>query len=211
MQNGKKLIELISTLSKSERIYFKKFAFIHHRGKKSNYLQLFDLIQKKHVYEDVKFGIKNLPSIKHYLYKFILRSLRSYYHNTNPAIEVKNLLVDINILFQRGLFAQCQSLISSTKKVILKSNLYVEYLSILKAEYALLLTTEASICSLKENAIEQEKITRYLISSIESLGHSVDLSQVSSSSKSVINRTVITQDLFQLTKEKPAFYPIGYN
>lgn len=212
MQNSRKLFELVSSLSKSERIYFKKFSSLHLQQKGSNYLRLFDLIKKQNVSKDISLGAKNLSSVKHYLYKFILRSLRNYYHTTNPAIEVKNLIVDIQILFHRGLYTHCKSLISSTKKIVLRNNLYVDYISVLKAEYDLLIMTKADSCCLAENVNEQRKVAGMLINSIEGRGHSAGLSQVSSSSMvAAANEPLHTLDGFQLPKANPMLYPIGYN
>ncbi|MBI2269353.1 MAG: hypothetical protein HYU69_03250 [Bacteroidetes bacterium] len=174
MQNNKKLFELIQSLSKSEKIYLKKFAFLHDRNKKNNYLELFNILQKQRTYDDDKLAealkkksiSKNLSSIKHYLYKLILRSLRNYHHGDNTSMEVKNLIADIHILYQRGLYNQCRSLISSTKKIVLKYEMYSEYYILLKSEINLVIAIQGDANEMKEIVKEQKRVLAILANSL---------------------------------------------
>lgn len=175
MQNNRKLYELVATLSKSEKIYLKKFVFVHDKKKVNVYLELFDLLQKKNIDSDEQLLnalkkspiTRNLPSIKHYLYKYILRTLRNYYQDENANMEVKNLLAEIHILLQKGLYSQCRSLITSTKKITLKYDMHIDYLNLLKIEARILILTNAERMDVNIIYDEQREVTKLINKSID--------------------------------------------
>lgn len=83
---------------------------------KKNYLKLFDYIDKQTAYdeEDVKrhFArqafVRQLHVTKNYLNAMILKSLRSFHARQSVSQHLKRLLQNVEILFKRELFNQCE-------------------------------------------------------------------------------------------------------
>ncbi len=91
MKPSNELFDLIKSLTKSEKRFFKLQSALQSGDK--NYVRLFDLIDKMSEYDEEnvkktfkgeKF-IKHLPSEKNHLYKLILKALRSYYGETSVS------------------------------------------------------------------------------------------------------------------------------
>ena len=104
MKPSTELFDLISTLTKSEKRFFKLQSSLQSGDK--NYVRLFDLIEKMEVYDEEtvkstfrgeKF-INHLPSEKNHLYKLILKSLRSYYSETSVSSMLKQEIKNVEIL-----------------------------------------------------------------------------------------------------------------
>ena len=134
-KNNEALFELIASLTKSEKRYFKVFAKNHIKDRQNVYLKLFNAIEDqihssdeaynedkiKQQFSSEKF-INQLPVTKSYLYDLILKSLRIYHASTSKTIELKNMLQDIEILYTRSLNTQCLSLIEKAKQFAHKYN-----------------------------------------------------------------------------------------
>lgn len=113
------LFQLIKSLSQSEKRYFKIFSSFQAGNKV--YLELFDAIAKQKEYDEKKLKdklkIKAFATAKNYLYSLIMRSLRSQQQDKNISLELKDLLKDIEILFQKGLYEQSLKLLVKAKKL----------------------------------------------------------------------------------------------
>ncbi|MCB0428667.1 MAG: hypothetical protein H6585_11090 [Flavobacteriales bacterium] len=115
---------LIQHLSQTEKRYFKRFSQLH-GTKDSNYLLLFDAIDRMTVYSESglrgklkgKTLLKHLSSEKNYLYHLILKSLRAYHADGSKNNELYNLMQSIEILFEKGLYKQCEKLVQKAKKI----------------------------------------------------------------------------------------------
>ena len=111
MDTSTDLFDLIKSMTKSEKGYFKKSAQLHTIGKKNNYVALFDAILKQEVYDEdailKKFRkesfAKNFPVAKSYLNDLAVKSLRHYHASSNIYIQVNNLLSNAHILNIKGL------------------------------------------------------------------------------------------------------------
>lgn len=123
MTKKNNLFLLIKSLTKAEKRYFKLQAAVG--GDHKNYLRLFDFIDKQKEYDEqaVKRRFKDeafakqLHVTKIYLNKLILRSLRNFHANASIDSELKDLLRDIEILFKRELFDQCQNSIAKAEEI----------------------------------------------------------------------------------------------
>lgn len=114
MKPKPELFQLIKSLSKTEKTYFKKFASRHY--KENNTLtKLFDELDKKksngnYSEEDIKQKfkkekfIKQLPVTKNYLYNNILKSLNLYYTEDNDDLKLNLIINNAAILYQKELF-----------------------------------------------------------------------------------------------------------
>lgn len=118
------LFQLIKSLSVSEKGYVKKFCAKD--GTDATYLKLFDAIDEQEEYDEdllkKKFKkeqfIKQLSVAKNYLIKSILRSLRAYHAESTNNIQVHELLLEIEILYNKRMVGLCQKLIKKAKKII---------------------------------------------------------------------------------------------
>ena len=108
MKNRDSLFQLIKSLSKNEKGYFKKHVS-GIAGKNANaYLKLFDVFTKLDTYDDERIkkevessvlGKQNLAVTKHYLYEVIMKSLRAYYGKPSTDSMLKEMIRNAEILF----------------------------------------------------------------------------------------------------------------
>ncbi len=129
MKPGTELFELIKSLNKGEKRYFKRHSLIKSKSDK-NYLRLFDSIEKQAAYDEKKlrFQYKNhafarqFPVAKSYLYERILKALDS--SHTSLFEEVRNYLHYAEILFAKGLFAQSIKILAKAKRSAIEYDKY---------------------------------------------------------------------------------------
>lgn len=115
MLKREELFVLIQSLSKSEKRYFHVFCS-QLGGKERNYIRLFDAIAKQEVYDEGAIKqqftgetfVKQLHVTKHYLRNLILKSLRNYHAGFTKTAEVRELLHNVEVLYQRELFQHCR-------------------------------------------------------------------------------------------------------
>ncbi|MGZ3863278.1 MAG: hypothetical protein ACXVPN_12725 [Bacteroidia bacterium] len=104
------LYELIKTLSKTEKRYFKKYVGVHSSQVSDPHAsQLFDALEKMPVYNGEKFKsqnstkpfYKNLASEKQHLLKLILQSLNEYHRNNSKKTNIQFHINSFELLFQK--------------------------------------------------------------------------------------------------------------
>ncbi len=142
------LFQLIQALSASEKGYVKKYCTRNGTG--AIYLKLFDAIEKQDVYDEealkVRFKkekfVKQLSVAKNYLTKAILRSLRAYYSESSKNIQVHELLLEIEILYNKRLIGLCQKLLKKVRKIVVESGLYKHYAEVSFWEFRVQLLTK---------------------------------------------------------------------
>lgn len=123
MKPSDELHQLIKNLSMSEKRYFKIFSSRHVIAGENNYIRLFDAIEKQQEYDEQKikatFGkeifVSHLPSEKHYLYHHVLDSLNAFHKDRTFLTRYCNILMTIEILYNKGLFDQCKKVIRRAK------------------------------------------------------------------------------------------------
>lgn len=136
MSTSSHLFDLIKSLSKNEKRYFKLFCTLQ-QGEK-NYLKLFDFMDSLKRYDEQVIldhfmkadFVKNIHVTKNYLYNLILKSLRIYGAEKNVKIQLANLWIEIDILERRGLNQQLWERLQKTKKIAIK---YHDHLSVVRA------------------------------------------------------------------------------
>lgn len=110
MLKSEELFVLVKSLSRSEKRYFRLFA--NREGGDNVYLKLFDAMDKQSEYDEAairkhfkgeKF-LKQLHVPKNYLRALILKSLRNFHSNISKDSEVKDILRNIEILFNKELY-----------------------------------------------------------------------------------------------------------
>ncbi len=146
MEHSDDLFQLIRSLSKNEKGYFKKSSSFHTIGKKNKYLLLFDVIERQKVYDEQaikkKFAsenfVKQLSVVKNYLHKLILQSTEQY-RNTVSS-QLRSYLNQIDFLNEKHLFGQSFKLLAKAKQLALKHEKYHELSMLLEVELKLLST-----------------------------------------------------------------------
>ena len=130
------LFVLIDSLSKSEKRYFRLFCTRETSG--SNYLKLFDAIERQSHYDEraIKELFKNetfskqLHVTKNYLRKLILKSLRNFHAGISKDAELKDILRNIEILYNKELFLHCESQLAVAERLAIKYELLTGLLEI---------------------------------------------------------------------------------
>ncbi len=148
MTKKENLFSLIKSLSKSEKRYFKLFASMS--GSNNNYIKLFDEIDKQEIYDEQKVKekfknekfIKQLHVTKIYLSNLILKSMRNFHSTISKSAELKDLLRDIEILFQKELFNQCKYEIDKAEKIAIEYEELTSLIEILNWKRKLVLATK---------------------------------------------------------------------
>lgn len=141
---------LIKSLSKSEKRYFKIYASQYAKSDKSNYLRLFDAIDRQAEYDEAalkkrfskeKF-IRHLSSEKNYLFQMIMKSLRAYQREGSLAVNLGELILESDILEQKGLYKRSDKVLAKAEKLAEESESHWVMLEILDRRRVLLKARE---------------------------------------------------------------------
>lgn len=145
MRTSENLFQLIKSMSKAEKGYFKKYASMHTIGEKNNYVKLFDAIEKQAEKSEIynedsikklfneKF-IRQLPVVKNYLYKIILESLQLFSSVERAESQVRDLTEQYDILSGKVLVKQAGELLKKAKKIAVENEMFPELMNILSRE-----------------------------------------------------------------------------
>ena len=143
------LHKLIKSLSQSEKRFFKIYASRHIIGKQNNYVYLFDAISNQKNYDEKaikerfegKSFMNRFAAVKNYLHQLILKSMRNFHSGTSIDIELKEMLIDLDFLYQKGLYKQCQKLHAKAEKLAIETDKKARLLEILEWKAKLLQAT----------------------------------------------------------------------
>jgi hypothetical protein len=150
MKATEDLFQLIKSLDKTEKRYFKIFTSMHVKSSgdddRNIYVKLFDEMDKQEIYNEDELrklfsGIKQFPVVKNYLYSILLKSLRMYNSEKPGITEIIDLLRDVQILFEKSLYKQCRKLLARARKLAEKYERYIQLLEILDWEKTLARTS----------------------------------------------------------------------
>lgn len=127
------LHELIKSLSISEKGYFKKY-YAKYGGNQS-YLAFFDVIDGMDQYDEEKIktdfaeeGFTNQLSVaKNYLIKNIMKSLRAYHSESSKYMELNEMMIDIEILYNRRLSDLCRKSVKKARRIMQEGELFNKY------------------------------------------------------------------------------------
>lgn len=159
-----KTFELVKSMTKSEKRYFKIASELFRSNNLS--VKLFDQLDKMQSYNDVVFyeslksyGSKNkISSVKSQLFYSILKSLREFHYKKKKRFEVKNLIDFADILFEKGLFEQCRKLLDKAERIADENDyiILLDELTILQNRLAYI---EGNVSQLETQLIKQS--TKY--------------------------------------------------
>ncbi len=143
MKADTSLFELIRSLSKTEKTYFKKFSSRHSRNGSASSVELFNEIEKSSLTyseEEVKDTLSDMlpsdqfPVIKNYLYHNILKSLTLYHLENNDSIKLSSIINSADILYRRGLLKQAFKQLIKARTLANESRDDIKLLEILNLE-----------------------------------------------------------------------------
>ncbi len=162
MKPSNELFDLIKSLSKSEKRFFKLHSTLQAGDK--NYLRIFDAVDRMKVYDEnalkKQFAgetfVKHLPSEKNYLYKLVLKSLRAYHAESSVSGILKQEIKNIEILYQKALYTECNKLLHRAKRIARENERFYYWFELLSWEKMLL-----------EEAYESGEFTKDLDALIE--------------------------------------------
>lgn len=162
MKPSTELHDLIRSLTKSEKRFFKLHSSLQSGPK--NYLKIFDAIDKQSLYDEdalkklfaKEVFIKHFPSEKNHLYKLILKALRAYHAESSVAGVLKQEIKNIEILYQKALYKECNKLLHRAKRMARDNEKFYYLFELLNWEKTLL-----------EEAYESGEFTKDLDALIE--------------------------------------------
>ncbi|MBI2271893.1 MAG: hypothetical protein HYU69_16245 [Bacteroidetes bacterium] len=131
------LFQLIRSLGKAEKAYFKISVKNVSVDDKPFYIELFDFLEKQNSYnEDMLFKkfqpikISRLSYHKNYLYNLILKTLHSF--DESISARLRTDLNKIEFLFGKGLYKQCEKLIRKSKADAKKHGKYLALIELME-------------------------------------------------------------------------------
>ncbi len=171
------LFQLIKSLTKSEKRYFKLMAQQQNAGKKYNYLKLFAAIEKQKEYDEQKIirlfktktFIKHLPSEKNYLYHLILKSLSKFHAKSSHEIELDELYNAALVLYHKGLYQQCDKVAGKCIQLAQKQELFPTVLKVSELQTELNPHIADSAETLKRRFEEQYNISKQALEKLNNL------------------------------------------
>jgi len=118
------IVDLINSMSKSERRYFKIYASKHVIGEGNSYEALFDFIAKEQTFSlsDIQNNfmghsmLNNFTITLHRLFDHLLKSLEAYHASTSVNLELRHLLNYADILFSKALYSTCSKICNRIEK-----------------------------------------------------------------------------------------------
>ncbi|MFT3886415.1 MAG: hypothetical protein QM724_13605 [Flavobacteriales bacterium] len=169
MKPSTELHDLIKSLSKSEKRFFKLHAALQSGDK--NYLRIFDALDKQKVYDEEAIKkqfaketfIKHFPSEKNHLYKLILKALRAYHAEGSVSSVLKQEIKNIEILYDKALYTEANKTLHRAKRIAKENELFHYWSELLNWEKMLL-----------EEAYESGEFTKDLDALIAEEGEVLD-------------------------------------
>ncbi len=126
------LFDLIHSMSKSEKRYFKLMSSRHTIRGEYNYVRLFDFIDKQEGYNEGKIHdafqgeafLNRFSITKKRLYDHILSALDSFHSIRSVEAQIYRQLHSADILYEKSLYDQCRRVLNSAEKQARKHELY---------------------------------------------------------------------------------------
>jgi len=126
------LFDLIKSMSKGEKMFFKKFSRLHVIGKGNDYLLLFDAIEKQKQYDEKKLieqlknhnFIRHFAVMKNYLYSRLMDALEIYYRNMSIHAKVRRGIHRAELLQKKGLYEQSSKALKKIKQTAGSAELF---------------------------------------------------------------------------------------
>ncbi len=144
MKPSNELFDLIKSMTKSEKRFFKLSSSLQQGNK--NYMKVFDFIFAQKEFDEealkVEFAgerfIKHLPSEKNHLYRLIMKALRAYHADNTISSRLKEEIKNIEILYKKALFLECDKVLMKAKRLAIEHEKFYYLFELLNWEKILL-------------------------------------------------------------------------
>jgi len=138
------VFELIKSLTKSEKRYFKISAANHTIGEENNYVKLYDLLNKQKKYDESEIVkilkghkfVSRLSASYYELYNLILKSLNEFHSGLNADFRIKEYLQNAKVLYDKGHYEQALKILRKAKVLAYDHEEYQAILEIIVHEVA---------------------------------------------------------------------------
>jgi hypothetical protein len=157
IMNKDNLHAFIHTLTPTEKRFLKRF-LVSRKEVSNDYLQLFDVFNEMKVFDNMSFHQRtshftfhnNIEVKKHYLFNVLLEGLRQYKDKKNGLL---NSLIEIDILFEKGLYKVAHKRLTAAKKITVASDQFSVTYQLLEKELLL----SRYIASIDEHKVMSEQ------------------------------------------------------
>ena len=144
MKPGTELFDLIRSLTKSEKRFFKLHSTLQSGTK--NYMRLFEAIDRQKNYDEDELRrvfagetfIRHLPSEKNHLYKLVLKALRAFHAEATVSGTLKIAIKNIEILYDKALYAEASRTLRRAKRIAKDNEKFYYWYELLNQEKQLL-------------------------------------------------------------------------
>src|SRR5690554_2298630 len=124
------LYELIHSLTKSEKRYFKIYASRHTIGTKNNGVRIFDFIEQQEAFNEEEIYqhfkgeafLNKFPITKNRLYEQIISALDAFHVSKNLDAQLYKMLHSVDILYSKGLYDHAVRELNKAKRLAKKHN-----------------------------------------------------------------------------------------
>jgi hypothetical protein len=160
MKPSDELFRLIKSLTKAEKIHFKKFSKRHVIGESNKYVKLFDEIEKQTIYNEQEIKrsfsgdkfVNQIHVAKNYLFNLILKTLSDFHTEKESDFLLFEYVKEIRILINRNMIRSAGKLIKKAKLMAVQNHndeiLYI------------LLDMEASISNINHTLKAQDNLKK---------------------------------------------------
>ncbi len=135
------LHRLLHSLTQAEKRYVKIFASRHLIGEQNNYMLLFDAVLDQDEYNEEKLKIKlktkHLSSEKNYLFRFVLKSMRTFHAEKNVDKQLKESLLDIRFLIDKRIYDVAVKELEKVKKLAYEFDKFLVLIEVFALERAI--------------------------------------------------------------------------
>jgi hypothetical protein len=124
------LYELIKSLTKSEKRYFKIYASRHTIGEVNNGIRIFDFIEQQNEFDEVALHehfkgeafLNQFPITKNRLYDQIISALDAFHVKSDIDAQLYKMLHSVKILYSKSLYDHANRELNKTKRLAKKHN-----------------------------------------------------------------------------------------
>ncbi len=136
------LFQLIKSLTRQEKRYFKLYASRHAIEGQNKYVLLFDAIDQQESYDEAAIKeqfeheafVRQLHVVKNYLYQNILNSLR-HFHESQAGDKFHTEMRHAVLLFNKGLYQQSEKALNKAKKLATENEHFLQLLEVYRWEH----------------------------------------------------------------------------
>lgn len=151
MKSTDDLFQLIHSLTRSEKRYFKLYASRQIGEYQADYLHLFDVLDTMKAYDEAVLRsklksevLKYLPQTKYYLYKTVLKALNQYSLQNSVEAQLNEMIESSRVLLDKKLTGQCRKLLAKAQKLAKSHDTEYHLAQILTLQYRLAITGSGS-------------------------------------------------------------------